>query len=313
MSCLAHTIILSSKKLEILRSSDSFLQHAIVHQPPSPHTHTHRYNGSHTLVLNTVPIRPSNTNNIFYMTPYIFEMGRINGSFTLDFTSTNKDVIVSVFVFNNSMDAIFNHIDEHTCASDEIDSGWHYSYNSSGDNCGVSNYGPNRYFLIQLKDRYRNFFKNYSFYPNIHWTSHGNLNISNSNTFECTPSAQSVTCDVSYGWFFPEMRSDTRVLISTTNATQSSYTYNTILKFTVHEWYRGDVIGYFALLVFVIFFFVVACYLDYPKAWARLCICGRWAWVNTKRGTTRGFNFLAGEDGEEEFPDGRGGGLQQEN
>ncbi len=245
------------------------------------------------------------------MTPYIFEMGRNNGSFTLDFTS-NEDVIVSVFVFNNSTDAFLKHIDNATCRSDEIDSSWHYSYNSSGDNCGVSNYGPNRYFLIQLEDRYGNYFKNYIFYPEIHLTSHGNLNISNLNTFKCTPSARSVTCDISYGWFFPEMRSDTHVLIST-NATQSPSTYNTILKFTVHEWYRGDVIGYLALLVFVIVFFVVACYLDYPNVWARLCVCGRWAWVKMKRGTRRGCNFLAGEDGEEEFLDGRGGGLQQEN
>ena len=254
------------------------------------------------------------------MTPYIFEMGRINGSFTLTFPPPPRDmIIVTVFVFNNYMDAKHRNIDSNTCSSGEVDAigRWDYSYNSTGDTCGKTNslYGPNRYFLVELVDTRDRYFENFTFYPDVHISTYGTLNISNLNTFECTPSSKSVTCDVPYESFFPETRHDNHVFISTDYVIHAYYNYNTILTLTVHEWYRGDVIGYFALLVLVIIIFVVASYVDYPKLWARLtrrpqcdCVCGRWAVIKMRRG----FRFLAGEDEEQGLQDG-GGRLQHEN
>ncbi|XP_064405442.1 uncharacterized protein LOC135350541 isoform X2 [Halichondria panicea] len=279
-----------------------------------------QYNGSYNFHLPSTPVTPNDSSNTFYMTPYIFEMGRINGSFTLTFPPPPRDmIIVTVFVFNNYMDAKHRNIDSNTCSSGEVDAigRWDYSYNSTGDTCGKTNslYGPNRYFLVELVDTRDRYFENFTFYPDVHISTYGTLNISNLNTFECTPSSKSVTCDVPYESFFPETRHDNHVFISTDYVIHAYYNYNTILTLTVHEWYRGDVIGYFALLVLVIIIFVVASYVDYPKLWARLtrrpqcdCVCGRWAVIKMRRG----FRFLAGEDEEQGLQDG-GGRLQHEN
>ncbi len=285
--------------------------------------YTHRYNGSNNFNIPDQEINVSNSSSYFFVTPYIFEMGRSSGNVTITYTVNASDIFVYLYVFNNSVDAITHNIgsSSSSClkaivANDPLI----YTYNSTMDICGTKNsyFGPNRYFLVQISRAEGLDLTNVWFNPWIQVSTYGTLNttaLSTTDWHNCSSSGQtSIQCDVSYGWFFMEIGKDNVLFVTTQNTNEidlHNKDYNTILSVTSQEWLAADMFLFFVLIILILVLVVGISYIRWKNvpAWLTNCECGgcgRWMWTRT----VKGYHFLAGTEKDQELEQGVLNGVQ---
>ena len=236
-------------------------------------------------------------------------MGRNSGQFTL---TPNTDKLVHLYVHNNYKNASrvtdceskFN-----CCAISTRDyEPIVYKYNSTVDSCGIknSNFGSSRYFRIKIE-------KPGNFSPQIVLETSGTLNTSQLAMKDCSlNNAQSIQCDISYGWFFPEIGKDNVVIITAQNGSlPNERDFDTVLSYKSEEWLGADMFLFLSLLILVLIVINMILYGKKILARCQCGNCGRWTWNKV----VNGCHFLAGveKELEQELERDFHNGIQDEN